>query len=343
MSTTELLPTPIQKWLSEKLSSQTMTVYQLAGDASARRYYRVVDKDKTWVLMCWEPFVAKDYPFLSVQKHFASCGVEVPAIVAVGAELGVLLLDDLGDLTLERKFWEASKQESSSNFYFKTLDELIKIHDLATYSDVRSTASVTEFDTAKFLWEMNYAKEHLLLGLLKLNLDAATLKDLDQVFINFCEKLHQEPKVICHRDFHSRNIMIHRDKVCVIDFQDARMGPVQYDLVSLLKDSYVDINDSYAQTLMNYYLDHSNVKKTKNYNSEKFMKIYELQSLQRCFKACGSFASFMNTRQDRRYLKYLKPTLRRVLNSLEAFPEYKLLHRLLIDSGALEMNFETMP
>jgi N-acetylmuramate 1-kinase len=343
MNSTELLPIPIQKWLSKQISSDQYTVYQLAGDASARRYYRIVDQSKTWVLMCWEPFVAENYPFLSVQKHFASCGVEVPAIVGVGADLGVLLLDDLGDLTLERKFWEASKQETSALYYYKTLDELIKIHDKSTTSEVKSTASVTQFDTAKFLWEMNYAKEHLLLGLLKLKPSDAILKELDQVFTHFCERLDREPKVICHRDFHSRNVMIHLDKVCIIDFQDARLGPVQYDLVSLFKDSYVDINEEYAKTLMNYYLDNSKIKKTKNYSPESFMQIYELQSLQRCFKACGSFASFMNTRQDRRYLKYLSPTLKRVMHSLNAFPEYKLLQRMLIDSGALERNFETAP
>ena len=265
----------------------------------------------------------------------------MPEVTAVGESLGVLLLEDLGDLTLERKFWEASRQESSEDFYLKTIDELIKIHDVATFSDIRSTALTTKFDTAKFLWEMNYAKEHLLQGLLKINLTVTAAKELEKVFTHFCERLDQEPKVICHRDFHSRNVMIHLDKVCVIDFQDARLGPVQYDLVSLLKDSYVDINENYAKTLMNYYLDNSLVKKSSGYSAEKFNHIYELQSLQRCLKACGSFASFMNTRQDRRYLKYLKPTLRRVINSLTYFPEYNLLQRLLIDSGALEKNYET--
>ncbi len=341
MTSEDLLPLPIHAWLSKQIATDQFTVYQLAGDASARRYYRIVHQEKTWVLMNWEPFKAENYPFLSVQKHFASCGVEVPAIVAIGEDLGVLLLDDLGDLTLERKFWEASKQENSSQYYFRTLDELIKIHDKSTHSDIKSTASVLQFDTAKFLWEMNYAKEHLLLGLLKVKLDSAQAVELDKVFTHFCERLHQEPKVICHRDFHSRNVMIHLDKVCVIDFQDARLGPVQYDLVSLFKDSYVDISDSYAKTLINYYLDNSNAKKAKGYNPEHFQQIYELQSLQRCFKACGSFASFMNMREDRRYLKYLKPTLRRVLHSLTYFPEYNLLNRLLIDSGALEKNYET--
>lgn len=337
-----LISDAIYDWVATQIKEKQFSVIQLAGDASARRYYRIVKDERTWVLMSWEPFLAKDYPFLSVQKHFDACKVQVPEIVAVGEDQGLLLLDDLGDLTLERKFWEQSAPESSFDFYKKTIDELIKIHDVATASEAKSTASITKFDTAKFLWEMNYAKEHLLQGLLKIKMSDSNLNELENVFTDFCTKLDREPKVVCHRDFHSRNVMIRRDKVYVIDFQDARLGPVQYDLVSLFRDSYVDITDDYSKMLMSYYLDNSAEKKKSTHSPEHFAKTYELQSLQRCFKACGSFASFMNTRQDKRYLKYLTPTLKRVMKSLLHFPEYTLLQSLLIDSGALEKNYETM-
>jgi N-acetylmuramate 1-kinase len=338
-----IIPEQTHRWVANQIATDEFSVIQLAGDASARRYYCIVKDEKTWVLMCWEPFNENEYPFLSVQRHLDACKVQVPEVIAVGADLGLLLLDDLGDLTLERKFWEQSSPEASFSFYQKTLDELIKIHDVATNSRIKSTASNTKFDTAKFLWEMNYAKEHLLLGLLKMKPSESLTAELDKIFVSLCTKLDDEPKVICHRDFHSRNVMIRRDKVFIIDFQDARLGPVQYDLVSLFKDSYVDITDEYSKMLMNYYFENSQVKKMKNFNQEHFDKIYELQSLQRCFKACGSFASFMNMRQDRRYLKYLSGTLKRVMKSLLHFPEYTLLQSILIDSGALEQNYETMP
>lgn len=338
---TDLISDPIKNWLIAQIGNSEFTIVQLAGDASARRYYRVIQNEKTWVLMSWEPFDQRTYPFLSVQRHFLSSHVQVPEVVGVGEDLGVLLLEDLGDLTLERKFWENAKQEASEEFYLKTIDELIKIHDQATYSDIQSTASLTKFDTAKFMWEMNYAKENLLLGLLNVKLTDSASEELDAAFNNFCSILDQKPKVICHRDFHSRNVMLKRNKVIIIDFQDARLGPVQYDLVSLFKDSYVDIGDEYATKLMQYYLDNSRVKKNKNFDEDEFFKTYELQSLQRCFKACGSFASFMNQRGDTRYLKYLAPTLRRVLKALAYFPEYSILNKILIDSGALEKKFET--
>ncbi len=289
----ELVTEEIKKWIAEQIGTTEFSITQLAGDASARRYYRVIQDEKTWVLMSWVPFEKENYPFLSVQKQLAHCHVSVPEIIGVGERLGVLLQEDLGDLTLERKFCENSRQESSAEYYLKTLDELIKVHDVATYSEVKSTANVTIFDTAKFLWEMNYAKDNLLLGVLKLKLSDAVLAELDAAFVSFCTILADKPKVICHRDFHSRNVMIKRNKIYLIDFQDARLGPVQYDLVSLLKDSYVDINDEYSTNLMNYYLDNSKVKKSAQFSNEEFFKTYELQSLQRCFKACGSFRLFV--------------------------------------------------
>ena len=339
---TDAISNDIRHWISQQLNTTEFSITQLAGDASARRYYRVIQDEKTYVLMSWEPFEKENYPFLSVQRQLAHCHVQVPEIIGVGEKLGVLLQEDLGDLTLERKFWENARQEASEDFYIKTLDELIKVHDQATVSDVKSTANVTVFDTAKFMWEMNYAKDNLLLGLLKLKLSDSALAELDQAFQSFCSNLAAQPKVICHRDFHSRNVMIKRNKVYLIDFQDARLGPAQYDLVSLFKDSYVDMNDEYSQRLMNYYLDHSKIRKTAQFSEEEFYKIYELQSLQRCFKACGSFASFMNLRSDKRYLKYLNPTLKRVLKALTYFPEYSVLNRILIDAGALEKNYESI-
>ena len=336
----DLVSEQIKNWVSKQINSSEFFIIQLAGDASARRYFRVIQDEKTWVLMLWEPFNQNEYPFLSVQRHFLNCHIQVPEVIAVGEALGVLLLEDLGDLTLERKFWENAKQEASKDFYFKTIDELIKIHDVATYSEIKSTASFIKFDTAKFLWEMNYAKENLLLGLLNFKLSEVAAKELDAVFLNFCNLLDQEPKVICHRDFHSRNVMLKRNKVVIIDFQDARLGPVQYDLVSLFKDSYVDMNDAYANELLNYYFANSLIKKNPDFNENQFLKTYELQSLQRCFKACGSFASFMNQRNDTRYLKYLPSTLKRVLKSLSYFPEYVVLNKILADAGALDKNFE---
>ncbi|MES2802271.1 MAG: phosphotransferase [Bdellovibrionota bacterium] len=332
----------IDQFLQDYFKNSLYKVYQLAGDASARKYFRVIYEQDTYVLMSWEPFDADKYPFINVLRHFEASGVNVPKIKKIGADQGLLLLEDLGDLTLERKFSESENQELSWDFYKKSLDEIIKIHTTATQSARPTIAKEIMFDTAKFLWELNYAREHLIEGVLKFQLKEKVASDLQKTFTEIAERLHNEPKVICHRDYHSRNLMIKLDQVYVIDFQDARLGPIQYDLVSLIKDSYVDISDKYADKMLDYYFANTSFLQDRHLSKEQFNVIYELQSVQRCFKACGSFASFMNTRNDRRYLKYLTPTLKRVMRSLAHFPEYKLLIDVLIDAGAFDNNYERL-
>ncbi|MGE9745234.1 phosphotransferase [Bdellovibrio bacteriovorus] len=329
-------------FLTKALSSDNYKVFSLAGDASNRRYYRVVQDNQSWVLMRWEPYDPNNYPFLSVLNHFAKNGVHVPTVVAQSPQEGLMLLEDLGDLTLERKFWESQSQEASLEFYQMAVDEIVKIHHPATLDKSDCTAFKIEFNTEKFLWEMNYGKDNLLSGVLKFPFGESLNKEITDIFVDISSRLDKEPKRIAHRDYHSRNLMIKLDQMSVIDFQDARLGPIQYDLVSLMRDSYVDMNDSMARTLIDYYLERSKAYLPKDFSREQFDRIYELQSIQRCFKACGSFASFYHLRQDRRYLKYLSGTLRRVMKAINEFPEYKVFADVLIDSGALERKYESL-
>ncbi|HEY8271222.1 MAG TPA: phosphotransferase [Pseudobdellovibrionaceae bacterium] len=332
----------IQSFLKNSLKSDDLKVYSLAGDASNRRYYRVIHNHQSWVLMRWDPFDPENYPFLSVLQHFAKAGVHVPKVVFMSPKDGLVLLEDLGDLTLERKFLESQSQEISLDFYKMAINEIVKIHHQATATPGNCTALDIQFDTEKFLWEMNYGKDNLISGILKFQWTDSSTKEIQSIFNDICTKLDREPKKIAHRDYHSRNLMIKLDEMKVIDFQDARLGPIQYDLVSLFKDSYVNMNDEMTKTLMEYYLTSSKEFLPKDFSRAHFDEIYELQSIQRCFKACGSFASFYNLRNDKRYLKYLSGTLRKVIKSLTEFPEYKPFADILIDSGALERKYELL-
>lgn len=331
----------VQLFLENSLNKLDFKVFQLAGDASTRKYYRVAVDNQSLVLMKWDPFQPEKYPFISVLNHFAEGGVHVPKIIDMSASDGLVLLEDLGDLTLERKFWEQRESETSFEYYKLAIDEIIKIHYSASALKKPCTAFDIEFNTEKFVWELNYGKDNLIKGVLGYDLAPKVESEIVRLFKKISETLHKEPKYISHRDYHSRNLMIKFDKMYVIDFQDARMGPVQYDLVSLIKDSYVDISDEYGQKILNYYFERA-MEYRKTFDLAHFNYIYELQSIQRCFKACGSFASFFHQRDDRRYLKYLTPTLKRVVKSLAAFPEFKTFATVLVDSGALEKNYESL-
>ena len=330
--------------LTQHFGSDDFTVVPLAGDASSRRYYRIVFADKSWVLMCWEPFANPDsFPFLNVLKHFQKHRVHVPEVVDFSPPDGLVLLEDLGDLTLERKVWENQNQELVLPFYHQAIDELIKIHFLASADeDPKCTAFQIAFDTKKFMWEMNYGREHLLEKLNALTLNNKTQENLTRIFTDICERLDREPKYLAHRDYHSRNLMLKLGKMRVIDFQDARLGPIQYDLVSLLHDSYVNLSENSRREILNYYLSCAKPHLPNKFSRDHFDEIFRLQLLQRCFKACGSFASFYNLRSDSRYLKYIQPTLVKIVGMLESFPAYNDFLTVIKDHGLLERNYEDL-
>ncbi len=333
----------ISSFLGNYFKHKPFEILNLAGDASLRRYYRIISEEETYVLMAWDPFTDPEkYPFLNIRDHFARHHVRVPQIIAVDGSHGLILLEDLGDLTLERKFWESQNQELVQPFYEQALDTLILIH--FHVSRDKSPMHVCQnimFDTDKFLWELNYGKDHVLKNLSQFVFSPAVEKELDKTFRHIAETLDQEPKFVSHRDYHSRNLMIKLGKIHVIDFQDARLGPLQYDLVSLLYDSYVSLNESLRLSLTDFYW--SRIQDHVKLSRDHFDEVLQVQTIQRCFKACGSFASFLVLREDRRYLKYIQPTLSLVQKKLKQFPRYQVLNHVISDSGVMEMDLCPTP
>ena len=140
-----------------------------------------------------------------------------------------------------------------------------------------------------------------------------------------CTKLASQPTVLAHRDFHSRNIMVSGERLVMIDFQDARMGPAQYDLVSLLKDSYYQLEESQIKGLIHYYIARYEAVSGKSLNRDEFFYIFDLMAVQRNFKAIGSFASFLNRRGNATYLKYIGNTFENIRRTLLKYPQYSQL------------------
>ncbi len=338
------LPSDIHNFIAREAGTENFEVHQLAGDASTRKYYRIVFESQSRVLMYWEPFSdPASYPFLNVLGHFAKVDVRVPKVEAFSPELGVVLLEDLGDLTLERKFWENQNQQLAMPFYEQAIDEIIKIHFLASKPVTPlSVCQTTMFDTAKFMWEMNYAREHFLEKVGGVKLGDKEQRELQNEFLNICDILDRQPKYVCHRDFHSRNLMLKLGRIYVIDFQDARTGPIQYDLVSLVYDSYVNLSPESIDHIKKDYVQKAQDTGPKGAIRSDFEEIFRVQTVQRCFKACGSFTSFYNMRNDTRYLKYIKHTAALVLSTLKDDGRFKLMTRVIQDAGLAERNYEEL-
>jgi aminoglycoside/choline kinase family phosphotransferase len=154
----------------------------------------------------------------------------------------------------------------------------------------------------------------------------ASVKDeLRREFAVAIEALAAEPRVLCHRDYHSRNLMLHSGELYIIDFQDARMGPDTYDLVSLLRDSYVDLPEETVNQLIAYFLAVSG----RTGEERDFRQRFDLMALQRNLKALGTFGYQTTARRNPVYIQYIPRTLRHVRKNLEQLPQFGRLRELL--------------
>ena len=143
------------------------------------------------------------------------------------------------------------------------------------------------------------------------------------------DELAGEPRVLCHRDYHSRNLMLHDRRLYIIDFQDARMGPDTYDLASLLRDSYVDLPEERVDELIRGFL---NLGGTRHATPDAFFEYrrrFDLMSVQRNLKALGTFGHQTTARSNPVYIQYIPRTLNYLRTNLERYPRFARLRELL--------------
>ncbi|MGK5084902.1 phosphotransferase [Bdellovibrionota bacterium FG-1] len=324
-----------------KASKTIDSITKLPGDASTRCYYRIKSGEKTFIAMRMEEFSAQNthLPFLVIQKHLASAGIDVPAVLDIDASRGFILLEDLGDVTLLRQLQEVSNSDVERHLYERVLDQLVILQVKASppCKPAHIEAYQLKFDHEKLMWEVNFCLEHFYDTYLKREIKERDRKIIQEGFGEICTLLANEPTVLTHRDFHSRNIMVTLDeqgsfdkpRLVMIDFQDARMGPPQYDLASLLKDSYYQLEEEQIQRLLNYYIARREALNGEGIDKERFQMIFDLMAVQRNFKAIGSFASFLNRRGNATYLKYIGNTFENIRRTLLKYPRYSQLREVL--------------
>ena len=309
---------------------QNLSIQKLAGDASSRLYWRLSHHQKTWILLETEPFQEEkdQFPYMNIQAHLHQHHIHVPSIYAVAPSLGVLLVEDFGDNSLERVAQKLPAKQYAK-YYFLALDELFKIHFEASKSNPQCIAFGLAFDTEKLLWELNFMKEHLIQQHLHYTFSTQEEKILQSSFLHLCRMLDAQPRYFTHRDYHSRNLMVQNEKIGVLDFQDARMGPCQYDLASLLKDSYVQLPPELQEELLKYYLFEKNKRENQKADPKEFKKIFDWMCIQRNLKAMGTFGYLKTEKKKSNYLPYLKPTWNYVQENLEKYQEFKDLYTIL--------------
>jgi aminoglycoside/choline kinase family phosphotransferase len=321
----------IERFLREsRVTDPGARVVPLTGDASDRKYFRIIPANGPPIVLALHagPIDFATLPFANVGTLMQQIPLPVPGILGHSDELGVLALQDLGDVTLQAHLGAATPSEHAALYREAVaLIEQLQRRGAELQSDAWLPYSIA-FDVEKLTWELQFFAKHFVAGYRGIVLTAAERAGLATEFAKIVQELAAEPRVLCHRDYHSRNLMLNDGRLYIIDFQDARLGPDTYDLVSLLRDSYVDITDREIDELIAYFLA---LKKGDGaaIAAEDFRRRFDLMALQRNLKALGTFGYQTITRRNTVYIQYIPRTLRYAKTNLDKYPCFAKLSEIL--------------
>jgi aminoglycoside/choline kinase family phosphotransferase len=317
----------LEQYLSEQ-RIPAQSVVPLTGDASDRRYFRVLVKDGTPIVLALHagPIDFATMPFVSIARLFSEVPLPVPRILHHSNPLGILGLEDLGDVTLQAHLGAADAAEHAA-LYRQAVGFIARLQDRGSELESEEYPPYRiAFDVEKLTWELEFFVRHYLLAYRGATPSAAERTALRQEWSAIVDELAGEPRVLCHRDYHSRNLMLHQGSLYIIDFQDARMGPDTYDLVSLLRDSYVDLTPPQVDGLLAYFMAHKGGAAT---DEDEFRRRFDLMALQRNLKALGTFGYMTTARNNTVYIQYIPRTLAYVRANLAKYPRFERLRSLL--------------
>ena len=301
-------------------------VAELPGDASDRRYVRArwADGSSRILLVHAGPIDPGTLPFLDVARLLERMDVPTPAVRGAAGDLGVLALADLGDVTLQ-KLCDTAAADERRAAYEEAVDLIARMQRRGRALAASGHRPFTiAFDEAAFVRELDFFVEQFLVGHLRAAVPAPVRAALGAEFRRLARALAAAPRVFCHRDFHSRNLMVHGGRLHVIDFQDARMGPDTYDLVSLLRDCYVRLEPALAADLLARYHEQAGAPPAPG-----FAERFDRTSVQRHLKALGTFGHQAAARRNDRYLADVPRTLGYLADVFRRAPRFGRLRELL--------------
>ncbi len=295
-------------------------VRRLAGHASLRSYWRVGVPPRSHVVMVLPPDARPEEvtkggapaesTFVDVQRYLAGLGVRVPRILAFEEREGLMVLEDLGDDMLETRLLAGDAREP---LYARAIDQLARLRAAAEAHPTGSIAFTRSFDRDLYRWELDHFREWLLEAWKGASLSPGERKIVDRHFDRIAEALDAEPKGFTHRDYQSRNLMVLPDgEQAVIDFQDALLGPRQYDLVALLRDSYVELEPAFVEAMLRRYLDRLAAEGGPRLEYGPFREVFDLLTVQRKLKDAGRFVFIDRVKGNPGFLVSIPASLRYV-------------------------------
>ena len=312
--------TQLQQWLESLAADTYIDLNPASADASFRQYFRVTNKHdgKTYIVMDAPPDKEDCHPFALVTDLIRGVGANAPDILAIDIKQGFLLLDDLGS----KPYLDHLDDDTAEELYTDAIKALIKMQSidglLPAYDE---NLLQTEMD----LFEAWYLNRHL-----DIELNQEQKDCLAFIFQLLIKNAQEQPQVFVHRDYHSRNLMItEENNPGIIDYQDAVIGPITYDLVSLLKDCYVRWPTTRVRDwAMDFYaLLPEQVRELVN--EDEFLRLFDLMGAQRHLKAAGIFARLKHRDGKAGYIADIPRTLNYIVELAPRYEELGFVHRLI--------------
>jgi N-acetylmuramate 1-kinase len=332
---TAALPERVAAYLTRSGLAGKSSVLPLTGDASDRKYFRVLKRGGRSIVLALhaDTFDPEALPFLRVAELFLAMPLPVPAILDRAPDLGILALEDLGDVTLQAHLGTAPTSEHR-RLYREAVGLIEALQRRGSeLSSSDSPPYRIAFDIEKLTWELEFFTKHFLEAYRGVAIADGAREALAGEWRTLAEQLASEPRVLCHRDYHSRNLMLHDNRLYIIDFQDARLGPDTYDLVSLLRDSYVDLPEPVVDDLVAYFIALKRPAGTPGDTwqawESDFRGRFDVMALQRNLKALGTFGYQTSIRQNPVYIQYIPRTLHHVQQNLTRYERFGRLREIL--------------
>ena len=323
----------LASYLAEHQSSRQTEVVALTPDASTREYFRIPWERGTAVAAVYpEPFDPDIHPYLDITSLFLECGLPVPTVHDADGGMGIIVQEDLGDLQL-CKFFETADDENAETLLEQAIEIIARIQAATPKAFERdSIASRLAFDEAKLAWELNFFFDHYFGSLRGESLRHGETAELKVELNDIAAELAACPRVLCHRDYHSANLLIdQRGQIRVVDHQDARMGPASYDLVSLLMDRQPEPPSLAAVRAHRLFLLEERRRLGLDaIDPDDFVKEFRLMTIQRGLKAIGTF-SYQTAVCGRGafYERHIQPTFQIVLQAADWLDRFPVLRRMI--------------
>ncbi|MDD5755259.1 MAG: phosphotransferase [Methylococcales bacterium] len=298
-------------WLENDCLLNVENCESASNDASFRRYFRVTIEGKTFIAMDAPPDKEDIAPFMRIANLFKQANVNTPTLLQHNTLDGFLLLEDFGSQWL----LDELNDENAAELYGVALRGLLPLHTHETLLN----ADLPCYDETLLRREMALFEEWFVEQLLDSELPPDLWENVQQVLI---QSALEQPVVCVHRDYHSRNLMVlPTGELGVLDFQDAVLGALTYDIVSLLRDCYIDWSDDQIEMWLRNYFEQLKTAKVVDCDFVQFKRWFDLMGMQRHLKVCGIFAR-LHLRDDKsEYLKSIPRTLNYIIKVCGAYPE----------------------